>query len=540
VFKTLIDTQPFYYHGNVLQGALLTDPGRRARNKIILCPLIYMPTIAFHLHFFTSDLLDESGLRSVFYVGFSTEPYGLSWCPNFKNLQSITLFVGASSFIAPRYESATTADFSTYAVSVFYRTVYLTFCHADMNGTHGEFTNGDDVPTLGAPITALQSSKISDGLNQLRGVAMTTHTPGIRDGGVRGGRSNHGTPKGSEHRKHADTVSKSSAGSARSVQKIGPVKQSVAMPQVGAPATQQVTEQLKMEVFRALHTKLAVLDRLVAESVCADIALSATTNDATEHTKKMDGVRELLGNYRQELGERLLGAVAKECTQLLESIGETPPPEEEPPDIWALSQAVNYSVACMPEIYVSPQKRSFAHFVLFVIFSVILTFYSILHFGETMRTYVELMLVIGMVYLYMPRTCPAAAPLNLRVNSFIDVKAEATLLPIGTPYDGQLPGSDDIMVYCGYKTNYITYVSLHMLAHLKTVKSGSKLTEMNVQNMLAEICLKFPNKYEFTVYQETAIHAHQLFQAARARRHMTCTHDNHAPLRHDARAWNPS
>lgn len=400
------------------------------------------------------------------------------------------------------------------------------------------------IPSSSRMVTSniVQPSGIDAALMQLRGVTTTANAPGLRDGGVRNGRSNHGTPKGFENKKSSDTSSKSSAGS-KPAQNSGPKKQSAGKPpplKGGHPVPPIVTAQSSSKIFKELHDKLAGLDQLVAESVRADIALSASTTDAAEHTAKMDGVRNLLSNYKRELGERLLGAVAKNCTELFADLGNTPPPEEEPPNIWALSEVVNYSMAhVVPEF--NTATRSYVKFILFILFSAFVACFTLVHFGESVRTYVELVIVLGMTYQFvLGARVPAASPLNSRQNAFIDVKSEISLRPIGEPYLGQRPWTDDIMVYCGYHSNYITHISLHMLEHLKTVKSGSKLTEMNVHNMSAEICLKFPSKYDYVVYQETAIHAHQLFQAARMRRHMTCTFDNHAPLRHDARAWNPT
>lgn len=299
-----------------------------------------------------------------------------------------------------------------------------------------------------------------------------------------------------------------------------------------------------------LYLRMSEVDRLRRDANRADMAMCASDPDAASHALKMKSLYAQLDALESELGEKMLGLVARQQTDFMSTVwDDTIVPEVR--DEWATEEAVNYSIAFVPWKFADLAMGTVGlaavgvlavmHLPLFAVaaaaaYPASLVGKSCERFGWTPgRVFADCDARSEAAY----RACDLAPPI-LRVNQFVDVKAERSLQRIGTHYLARKPGADDIMVYCGYKSNYLCTISPKMLEHLKAVKSGAKLTEMNVANMAHELCLKFPNRYPFLVYQETAVHAHQIFQAGAMRRQMTCTFQSHAPLRHDARAWNPS
>lgn len=314
----------------------------------------------------------------------------------------------------------------------------------------------------------------------------------------------------------------------------------VLSPSIESDATLTHVRQ-KLSEVRSMRRRLAE----------ADIAIHACVGSTAE-VDSINALKDTLDSTESVIGTRLLGLLAKDHDKVASELWDDPPPIQFPDEKSALEEAVNYSVRVVPWKFADLARNTgilallgvgtMLHLPLIAAASAAI--YPLYRIGVNAE---ELSCKQGTHFrdgdrcLHRAHVACDLVPPAGRNNVFIDVAAEPTLQRIGTHYLARKPGGDDVMVYLGYKSSYLTHIHAPGLAHLLATKAGSKLTEINIGNMTAEIALKFrDDNVPYNVLIETAIHAHQVMQAGSIRRYMTCTTEPPVPLRVDARQWNPS
>lgn len=168
--------------------------------------------------------------------------------------------------------------------------------------------------------------------------------------------------------------------------------------------------------------------------------------------------------------------------------------------------------------------------------------------GAGMKYEAERLGIVG------PGVCTAIDDSVNRVRGVIDLRTDggdrvnpvqpinndlATFRRIGTLKTLRTPivCEDDIMLSLGYKSCALRQVHVEAFDHLVQLKAGAKRTEINLDNMFAELTKSFAGRMSTIMASDTAEYAHQHLSALKAKRDRANVFSCSAPARSDGKGW---